>query len=81
MTEVQVSAIMCSRAAAPTTLARADLYVEHRFRLLEYNMGSPLGDIDNADLVRALLEQVITDWPSRYEKLAPSLRLYCARLC
>jgi hypothetical protein len=121
MTEVQVSAIMRSRAAAPTTLARADLYVDHAgFRLLEYNMGSPLGGIDNADLVRALLQHpvladfarahrlgyadssreqvrtilaecgfapgsrpvmVMTDWPSSYEKLAPSLRLYSARLC
>ena len=120
MTDVQVSAIMRSRAAAPTTLARADLYVDQSgFRLLEYNMGSPLGGIDNADLVRALLghpvlaefaqahrldyvdssrEQVktilaecgfepgsrpvmvMTDWPSSYEKLAPSLRLYSARL-
>jgi len=35
MTEVQVSAIMRSRAAAPTTLARADLYVDDTgFRLL-----------------------------------------------
>ena len=57
MTEVQVSAILRSRAATVTRQARADLYLDKSgFRLLELNMGSALGGTDNADMCRSLLE-------------------------
>jgi hypothetical protein len=40
-----------------TSLARPDLYVdESGFRLLEWNMGSAIGGMDNADMLVALLE-------------------------
>ena len=56
--DVQVSAIMRSRGNDVTKQLRADLYVDQSggFRLLELNMGSALGGMDNADMVRALLE-------------------------
>jgi hypothetical protein len=60
MTEVQVSAIMRSRGAAVTKQTRADLYVDETgFRLLEFNMGSALGGMDNADMCRELLEHPV----------------------
>ncbi len=59
--DVQVSAIMRSRGAAVTKQLRADLYIEEGggFRLLEFNMGSALGGMDNADMCRALLEHPV----------------------
>jgi hypothetical protein len=55
--DLQVSAVMRTRGASVTKQARADLYLdESGFRLLEYNMGSALGGMDNADFARALLE-------------------------
>lgn len=57
MTDVQISAIMRSQADTVTMQTRADLYVDKTgFRLLEYNMGSALGGMDNADMCRSLLE-------------------------
>jgi hypothetical protein len=57
MTDVQVSAILRSRGTSVTRQARADLYADETgFRLLEFNMGSTLGGMDNADMCRALLE-------------------------
>lgn len=56
MTDVQVSAIMRSRGATVTKQTRADLYLDETgFRLLEFNMGSALGGMDNADMARAEL--------------------------
>jgi hypothetical protein len=58
--ELQVSAVMRSRGSSVTKQARADLYLdEGGFRLLEYNMGSALGGMDNADFARALLEHPV----------------------
>jgi hypothetical protein len=58
--ELQVSAIMRSRAATVTRQTRADLYVdESGFRLLEMNMGSALGGMDNGDMAEALLEHPV----------------------
>jgi len=56
--DVQVSAIMRSRGTDVTKQLRADLYVDESggFRLLELNMGSALGGMDNADMARELLE-------------------------
>ena len=55
--ELQVSAVMRTRGAAVTMQTRADMYADQSgFRLLELNMGSALGGMDNADMSRALLE-------------------------
>jgi hypothetical protein len=60
MTEVQVSAIMRSRSTTVTKQTRADLYVDETgFRLLEFNIGSALGGMDNADMCRAMLEHPV----------------------
>jgi hypothetical protein len=60
MTGSQVSAVLRSRAGRPVTdvtqLARGDLYPQPAgLRLLEFNMGSAIAGIDNADLCRAVL--------------------------
>jgi hypothetical protein len=58
--EVQVSAIMRSRGASVTKQTRADLYLDQSgFRLLELNMGSALGGMDNADMNRELLKHPV----------------------
>lgn len=120
MNDVQISAILRSRAAKPTMMTRADLYLDQiGFRLLEFNMGSAIGGTDNADILEGMLEHpvlaeftarnrleyvhsmreqvntvkaetgfapdsrprlVMTDWPSSYEKLAPYIDVYSARL-
>jgi hypothetical protein len=56
-----VSAVLRSRGTSVTKQARADLYLDEggSFRLLEYNMGSALGGMDNADFARALLEHPV----------------------
>jgi len=52
-----VSAILRSRGRLVSRLARADLYAdESGFHLLEFNMGSALVGLDNADICRAMLE-------------------------
>jgi hypothetical protein len=56
MTDAQVTGILRSRGDAPTRLGRADLYHDGAaFRLLELNMGSTVGNMDNALLNRAML--------------------------
>ncbi|MHA6757401.1 hypothetical protein [Streptacidiphilus sp. PAMC 29251] len=60
MTDIQVSAIMRSRGTSVTMQARADLYTDETgFRLLEFNMGSTVGGMDNADMCRALLDHPV----------------------
>ncbi|MGF1425983.1 hypothetical protein [Kitasatospora sp. LaBMicrA B282] len=56
MDEVQAAAVARSRAPQPTRFTRADMYADASgFRLMEFNMGSTLGGVDNAQLSRALL--------------------------
>lgn len=56
MTDLQVSAILRSRGRVVTRQARADIYADASgFRVLEFNMGSGLAGMDNADMCRALL--------------------------
>jgi len=58
MDDVQVSAVMRSRGMTVTKQSRADLYMDETgFKLLEFNMGSALGGIDQSDMARALLDQ------------------------
>jgi len=60
MTDVQVSAILRGRGPSVTRQARADMYADAGgIRLLEFNMGSTLGGMDNADMCRALLEHPV----------------------
>jgi hypothetical protein len=68
MTDVQISAIMRGRNAPVTMQTRADLYLDETgFRLLEYNMGSALGGMDNADMCRSLLEHpVLAEFAQRH---------------
>ena len=57
MTDVQASAVLPGRRQRATRLTRADLYADQSgFRVLEFNIGSPVGGIDNAEICRALLE-------------------------
>ena len=57
MTDVQASAVLRGRRHPATRLTRADLYADQSgFRVLEFNIGSPVGGIDNAEMCRALLE-------------------------
>lgn len=52
----QVEAVLRSRRAAPTRLARADMYHDgDGFRLMELNQGSAVGGLDTAMLNRTLL--------------------------
>lgn len=54
--EVQVRAVQHSTGRPVTRLARADLYAEATgFRVLEFNIGSGVAGMDNADLCRGLL--------------------------
>ncbi|GAA2143450.1 hypothetical protein GCM10009760_29850 [Kitasatospora kazusensis] len=56
LTEVQVEAVMRSRSGSAAKPARVDLYREESgFRLLEINVSSALGGLDNADVGRAQL--------------------------
>ncbi|GAA1552534.1 hypothetical protein GCM10009789_02650 [Kribbella sancticallisti] len=60
MNDVQTSAVLRSRGASVTKQSRADLYMdESGFKLLEFNMGSALGGIDQSDMARALLDQPV----------------------
>jgi hypothetical protein len=69
MTDVQISAILRSGGGTVTMQTRADLYVDETgFRLLEYNMGSALGGMDNADMCRSLLEHpVLAEFAQRHQ--------------
>jgi hypothetical protein len=56
MTGAQVTAIQRAGAGGPTRLGRADVFRdEAAFRVLELNLGSALGGLDNALLNRAFL--------------------------
>jgi hypothetical protein len=60
MTEVQVSAVLRSRGTSVTKQSRFDLYLdESGFKILEINMGSAIGGVDNSDLCEALLDQPV----------------------
>jgi hypothetical protein len=57
MTETQVRAICRGRGPAPSRMGRADLYRDaDGFHLLEINMGSTVGGVDNPVLNAAMLE-------------------------
>ncbi|MFE0514925.1 hypothetical protein [Streptomyces sp. NPDC058964] len=57
LTEQQVAVASRARGTGMTRQARADLYLqEGGFKLLEFNMGSSIGGMDNADIARGLLE-------------------------
>jgi hypothetical protein len=59
MTEPQVAAVQRGGGAPVSRLARADIYHDGSdFRLMELNVGSPVGGLDNA-----LLNQVLLDHP------------------
>jgi hypothetical protein len=52
----QLAAITASRSSPVSPQARADLYADAAgFRLMEFNMGSALGGMENADVCRAML--------------------------
>ncbi|GAA1171101.1 hypothetical protein F4556_006127 [Kitasatospora gansuensis] len=60
LTEVQVSAVLRGRGPAVSRQTRADLYVdESGFKLLELNIGSAVGGMDNADMCRELLRHPV----------------------
>ncbi len=52
----EITALAASRSNPVSPQARADLYQDASgFRLMEFNMGSALGGMENADLCRAML--------------------------
>ena len=56
MTDTQVTAIMRGHTSTPSRLARGDIYHDGtNFRLMELNMGSTVGGLDNAVVNRAAL--------------------------
>lgn len=56
MNAAQIEAVLRLRADRPLRLGRADLYQESDgFKVLEVNVGSPLGGIENAELNRVML--------------------------
>jgi len=71
MTDDQADVVLRSRAAQVTQLARADLYPEPaRLRLLEFNMGSGVAGIDNADICRAMLRHPMAREFARAHRLS-----------
>lgn len=57
ITPAQVQAVLRGRGSAPSRMARADLYQDETgFRVMELNMSSALGGVDNMTLNRAMLE-------------------------
>ena len=55
--EAQIAAVMRSRGTAMTRQTRADMICHGAgFKLLELNMGSAIGGMENVDICRALLE-------------------------
>jgi len=88
MTGAQVTAIERTRGQAPTRLGRADLFRdESAFRVLELNLGSALGGLDNALLNRAFLtDPAVADFVASnglsyvdtVEVLVATLRTECA---
>lgn len=73
MTDTQVTGIMRGRGDAPTRLGRADLYHDgSAFRLLELNMGSTVGGLDNAILNRAVsANPFVADFTARHRLAFP----------
>lgn len=56
MADAQVTAVLRGRSETPTRLGRADVFRdEAAFRVMELNLGSALGGLDNAILNRAFL--------------------------
>ena len=57
LTEAQTKAVVRGRGTAPSRMGRADMYKDEQgFHLLEINMGSTVGGVDNPVLNQALLE-------------------------
>ncbi len=55
--ETYIAAVLREQGAPTTRLCRADLYADQSgFRLLELNLGSALGGMENADMCRELLK-------------------------
>lgn len=67
ITPAQVQAVLRGRGSAPSRLARADIYRDGKgFRVMELNMSSALGGVDNMALNRAMLaEPFIADFVER----------------
>jgi hypothetical protein len=66
LTGDQAAAVLLTRTAKVTELARADMYAQpgeslgsSRLRLLELNFGSPVDGIDNGELCRAMLRHPV----------------------
>ena len=87
LVEDQVRAVVRNRGTVPSRLARADLYQDaNGFQLIEMNMGSNLGGLDNAVLNEAMLKTpFIADFAVRREltyvdtmvELARSILIEC----
>jgi hypothetical protein len=57
LTDIQVTAVLRGQEQAPTRMGRADLYYDgSKYGLMEINMGSTLGGLDNAVLNRVFLD-------------------------
>jgi hypothetical protein len=60
LSDIQVAAVLRSRGTTVTSLARPDLYAdESGFRMLELNMGSAIGGMDNAERLACMLEHPV----------------------
>lgn len=58
--DVYVTELMRDRSAPTSRQARADLYADSSgFKLMELNLGSALGGMENADMCRALLKHPV----------------------
>ena len=58
--ERQVAAVLSTRGASVTQLARADMYTDQTgLRLLEFNMGSGVDGIENGEICGALLRHPV----------------------
>ncbi|MFJ4498758.1 hypothetical protein [Streptomyces sp. NPDC088864] len=68
LTEPQVEAVMQNRGERMTRQSRADLVCDGTgFKLLELNLGSAIGGVDNVDVCRELLEvPVLADFAERH---------------
>ncbi|HEX4060258.1 MAG TPA: hypothetical protein VHY58_04470 [Streptosporangiaceae bacterium] len=56
----QVAAVLGTRGASVTQLARADMYTDQTgLRLLEFNMGSGVDGIENGEICRAMLRHPV----------------------
>ncbi|MEV7175140.1 hypothetical protein [Kitasatospora sp. NPDC093679] len=69
LTDVQVSAVMRGRGATVSRQTRADLYADDTgFKLLELNIGSAVGGMDNPDMCRELLARPhLADFAERHK--------------